>query len=76
MPRMVGIVVPEREMTGLERTRIESELQQVESQISGTAKLLSDPSFLAKAPPEIVERNRLRLEELERRRSGLQEDLA
>ena len=71
-----GIIVREREMTALERTRVESELRQAEMQISSVSKLLSDAKFLAKAPPEIVERNRSRLDELERRRGSLQEDLS
>lgn len=71
-----GIVVPDREMTTLERSRMESELRQVETQIAGASRLLSDGDFLKKAPAEIVARNRLRLDELTRRRSGLQEDLA
>jgi valyl-tRNA synthetase len=45
-----------------ERERLEKELAEAESQVQRLEKLLGS-SFAEKAPPEVVERERARLEE-------------
>ncbi len=59
----------------LERQRIETALVDVEKMLKGLEGRLANQDFLAKAPKEIVEKEKLKAEELENRRKRLQENL-
>jgi valyl-tRNA synthetase len=47
----------------------------VESELARAQARLADPAFLAKAPPQVVEGNRRRVEELEERHARLRAGL-
>ena len=51
--------------------RLEKELEKVERELSGITKRLSNENFLKKAPPEVVEKEKVRKEELEERKAKL-----
>jgi valyl-tRNA synthetase len=55
-----------------ETARIDKELQKVEQEIAGLEKRLGNQGFVAKAPPEVVEKDRARVAELADRRARLQ----
>ena len=48
-----------------ERNRLQKELSNIESQISRATGLLSNENFVGKAPEQVVQRERDKLEELE-----------
>ena len=54
-----------------EKTRVEKELQKLEAELSGIAKRLDNPGFLARAPAEVVEKDRARADELKEKRDKL-----
>jgi len=56
-----------------ERARIEKEMARIEGDLGGIEKKLANPSFVAKAPAEVVEKDRARAEELRERRRKLEE---
>jgi valyl-tRNA synthetase len=58
-----------------ETARLSKELAGIEAQRGRTQAKLANDSFLAKAPPEVVAREREKLEELGRRRSKIEEYL-
>jgi valyl-tRNA synthetase len=74
----VGLVValPARELGPEERARLEKELAQIDREIAGAKKRLSDDGFLSRAPTAVVEKSRRQLEELEERRARLAGNLA
>jgi valyl-tRNA synthetase len=54
-----------------ENARIEKELVRVDADLAGLSKKLSNPSFLERAPKEVVEKDRARAEELGEKRKRL-----
>jgi len=59
-----------------ERARLGKELVRLESDLAGLRRKLDNPSFVAKAPAEVVEKDRTRIAELEQRKSKLKENLS
>lgn len=59
-----------------ERERLSSERSDVDASFDNLSKRLSDDQFLSKAPEEVVERERLRLEGLEERKGRIDEILS
>jgi valyl-tRNA synthetase len=59
-----------------ERERVEREIKKVEKEIAGIEKKLSTPSFVEKAPPQVVAEARANLQALRRKRAQLDEALA
>ena len=59
-----------------ERARLEKAIAGVGSEIDKIARKLDNPGFIAKAPEEVVEENRRRLEEEQTRRVALEAALA
>jgi valyl-tRNA synthetase len=58
-----------------ERARLTREREKVEAELSDVARKLANEGFVAKAKPEVVERERTRRERLETERSKLVESL-
>jgi valyl-tRNA synthetase len=56
---------------GAEKARVEKELQKLEGELAGIAKRLDNPGFLARAPAEVVDKDRARAAELHERRDKL-----
>ncbi len=61
---------------GRERERLNGELGELEANKSKVNQLLSDEKFLSRAPEEVVERERQRLEGIEERRTRVSEILS
>ena len=59
-----------------ERERLSTELAQIENNRQRLSARLQDEKFLARAPEEVVERERERLSGMEDRRTRVQETLA
>jgi valyl-tRNA synthetase len=55
-----------------ERARVDKELAKVAAELEGVRQRLANPSFVAKAPPEVVDEARARAEELEGKRRKLE----
>lgn len=55
-----------------ERKRIEAQLIKIAAEIAGVDKKLADESFVSKAPPAVVEKQRARRAELRRQQTELQ----
>ena len=68
---LAGIV----DMAG-EQARIGKELSKVESDLAGIERKLANPSFVERAPAEVVEKDRARAEELRGKRKKLEEHRA
>ena len=58
-----------------ERLRLAREIQKAEDEIAFVETRLARPEFVKRAPAEVVERERARLEEHRRRRAKLRESL-
>ncbi len=54
-----------------ENLRIDKELARVDQDLAGLEKKLQNPSFVAKAPAEVVEKDRARIAELKEKRAKL-----
>ncbi len=54
-----------------EKARVTKELQKLEGELAGLARRLDNPGFLARAPAEVVEKDRARAAELEEKRDKL-----
>ncbi|MGH9380528.1 MAG: valine--tRNA ligase [Thermoanaerobaculia bacterium] len=65
------LTLPGRDLAAEKRQRVARELQQLEAQIGRVRSLLDDERFVERAPAAVVEENRRRLEDLERRRAAL-----
>lgn len=59
-----------------ERKRLQKEIDNLDKQVQRSEGLLGNEGFVAKAPPEVIERERTKLEELRTRRQQLSERLA
>jgi valyl-tRNA synthetase len=66
-----GVIDLERE-----RARLREELGRLEGHIGATSKKLDNQAFVAKAPAEVVQKERDRLAQLEEQKSKLREKLA
>jgi valyl-tRNA synthetase len=60
---------------GEERARLQKELARLQTDVAGLRRKLDNPSFVARAPAEVVEKDRARVAELEQRRAKVQENL-
>ncbi len=67
----IGLVAAEGDLSATDRRRVESELVGIGAQIERLEQLLANRQFVDKAPAKVVEGNRRRLAELERRRDNL-----
>jgi valyl-tRNA synthetase len=54
-----------------ESARIDKEIAKLEADLSGVERKLANPAFVEKAPPEVVEKDRARAEELREKRGKL-----
>jgi valyl-tRNA synthetase len=74
----VSIYLPLAGMVDLdaERQRLQKELDNVTGQIDRSEKLLNNPGFVAKAPEEVINRERAKITELTSRREQIQANLA
>lgn len=72
----LGLLTPEKELSGEELTRLEGELTRLGEQIAHAEGLLANQEFLSKAPAAVVERNRSRLVEMQNRRESIQAGLS
>jgi valyl-tRNA synthetase len=54
-----------------ETARVDKEVARVEQDLAGIERKLQNPSFVQKAPPEVVEKDRARAEELREKRGKL-----
>ena len=52
--------------------RIDKEIARLQQELAGVLKKLDNPSFVSKAPPEVVEKDRARAEELREKRGKLE----
>jgi valyl-tRNA synthetase len=71
------VFLPLAELVDLERekTRLGAELQRVQQEIARTEKLLANPGFVSKAKPEVVDKERAKLEDSRQRQAKLTERL-
>ncbi len=67
----VSLVAERQELAAEERERLERDLAKIDGEIRGAEGRLTNESFLAKAPPQVVEGNRQRLAELQERRQRI-----
>ncbi|MCP3137457.1 valine--tRNA ligase [Pyxidicoccus xibeiensis] len=58
-----------------ERDRLRKEIARAEQEAAGVLRKLENPNFVAKAPPDVVEKDRARVEELNERKAKLQDHL-
>ena len=58
-----------------ERERLRKEITRSEQELGGIKRKLDNPNFVAKAPPDVVEKDKARVEELEARVAKLQDNL-
>ena len=58
-----------------ERARLTKEIQRVDADLESVRRKFDNPNFAAKAPREVVEKERARADELNLRRAKLQENL-
>jgi valyl-tRNA synthetase len=74
----VSVYLPLAGMVDLEaeRQRLQKELDNVTGQIDRSEKLLGNPGFVAKAPEEVINRERAKIVELKSRREQIQANLA
>jgi valyl-tRNA synthetase len=60
---------------GEERARLQKELARLQTDLAGLRRKLDNPSFVARAPADVVEKDRARVAELEQRSAKVQENL-
>ncbi|MDP2271040.1 MAG: valine--tRNA ligase [Archangium sp.] len=58
-----------------ERERLKKEIEKAEKEITGMEGRLNNPSFVARAPPEVVAKDRARVEELRSRISKVNDNI-
>jgi valyl-tRNA synthetase len=56
---------------GAESARIDKEIAKLDADLAGITRKLANPAFVEKAPPEVVEKDRARAEELREKRGKL-----
>ncbi|MBI1298755.1 valine--tRNA ligase [bacterium] len=73
----VNVYLPLAGMVDLaaERQRLQKEVENVDNQLQRAEKLLSNQGFVAKAPPEVVQREQEKITELKIRREQIQANL-
>jgi len=73
----IEILLPLAELINVEeeKKRLQKEIAKVEKDVAMFSKKLENESFLAKAPPEILDKNRSKLQEVREKRAILQESL-
>lgn len=59
-----------------EKARLAKEMEKTEKEIARLSGKLNNPGFLAKAPAEVVEGEKVKLEDAEKRLAGFKETLA
>ncbi|MFL5458739.1 MAG: class I tRNA ligase family protein, partial [Myxococcales bacterium] len=59
-----------------EKVRVEKEIGKIETDLLGLEKRLGNPGFVARAPPEVVEKDRARASELQGKRDKLARHLS
>ncbi len=67
---LAGLVDVDRE-----RTRLGTELANLQRDIARADKLLANPAFVSKAPPEVVQKEQAKLEDYRQRQAKLEERL-
>jgi valyl-tRNA synthetase len=74
----VSVYVPLAGLLDLdeERARLRKEIARVESDLAALRRKLDNPSFVARAPADVVEKDRARVIELEARRAKLLDNLS
>ncbi|MFY1829374.1 valine--tRNA ligase [Myxococcus fulvus] len=58
-----------------ERERLRKEIARAEQEAASVLRKLDNPNFVAKAPPDVVEKDRARVEELKERKAKLEDHL-
>ncbi|MFL5344320.1 MAG: valine--tRNA ligase [Hyalangium sp.] len=58
-----------------ERERMSKEVARADQELASVLRKLENPNFVAKAPPDVVEKDRARVEELKARKAKLQENI-
>jgi valyl-tRNA synthetase len=73
----VEILLPLADLINLEeeKKRLQKEIAKVEKDVAMFSKKLENEAFLAKAPPEVLEKNRSKLQDAREKRAILQESL-
>jgi valyl-tRNA synthetase len=73
----VEIMLPLADLINVdeEKKRLQKEITKVEKDVSMFSKKLENEAFLAKAPPEILEKNQKKLQDAREKRAILQESL-
>ncbi len=71
------VFLPLAELVDLERerTRLSAELEKVQQEMARTEKLLANPGFVSKAKPEVVDKERAKLQDSRERHAKLEERL-
>jgi valyl-tRNA synthetase len=74
----VSVYVPLAGLLDLdeERARLRKEIARVEADLAALRRKLDNPSFVARAPADVVEKDRARVAELEARRAKLLDNLS
>ncbi|MCJ7611840.1 MAG: valine--tRNA ligase [Candidatus Aminicenantes bacterium] len=72
----IGILLEAAIDTGQERQRLEKELAKLEAEVEKAAGRLGNADFVGRAPREVVEETRAKLEELEKKRDKTKEHLS
>ncbi len=67
----LGLFVAGRDLAAEERKRLRAEIAKLEGEMRGIQGRLGNPAFVGKAPAQVVEGNRSRLAELEKRRHNI-----
>ena len=71
----IGLVAAAAAPSGADRQRLAAELDRLEGAIAGASARLGDDAFLGKAPPQVVEQQRVRLAEMQQRREQIRQGL-
>lgn len=71
----LALDIPGRDLEAEEDGRLRDELAEIGPQVARLVGLLGNQQFTAKAPPEVVAKNRQRLQELETRQRGIEQAL-
>jgi valyl-tRNA synthetase len=72
----IGVVAPELELGPQERARLEKEADRLRQSIEGAERQLGNEEFLTRAPAQVVDQRRARLEEMRERLATIEAGLA